>query len=120
MGAQQDIRDLSHGDIDIRSFDESGIQRNSHPTDLQDLPFNGLICESEEMLQEVGEVTLTDEQIILVSVRCVITFICLVGAILVIVATSRSRQQRYKSWRLYLLTTLMVWAWMSLSLYRGI
>ena len=78
-----------------------------------------MICETEE-LEPKEEHELEQQDIILISVRCAITFICLVGTILVFVGTIRSSQQRYKSWRLYLLTSLMVLAWIGLSLYRGI
>ena len=76
--------------------------------------------ETEELFPKEERLEFTTKEIIVVSVRCVIAFLCLIGTILVIVVTARSRQQRYKSWRLYILTSLLVLAWMCMSLYRGI
>ena len=99
------------------------------PTDVtsQDNPNIGLFCDTEEIYpkpqleeqNDLREQAFYGHLIPFLSVRCVITFICLLGTILVIVATARSRLQRYKSWRLYLLTSLMILSWVSLSLYQG-
>ena len=111
-----------------RSFPGGSSNRFS-PTDLnsQDNPHIPLICDTEEIYPKPSLEEQNDEQeqaynghlIPFLSVRCVITFICLLGTILVIVATARSRLQRYKSWRLYLLTSLMILAWVCMSLYLG-
>ena len=111
----QENRDLLHDDT--IGLDESGL--DSHPTFRQPLPNVPIMCDTEELYPK-EDYEISETEIILVSVRCVITFICLLGTILVIVATARSSHQRYKSWRLYLLTSLMVLAWMCLSLFRGI
>ena len=95
---------------------------STNPEDrLNFLPLPPSICgETEELFPKEERLEFTTKEIIVVSVRCVIAFLCLIGTILVIVVTARSRQQRYKSWRLYILTSLMVLAWMCMSLYRGI
>ena len=88
---------------------------------LNFLPLPPSICgETEELFPKEEITDFSTKDIIVVSVRCVIAFLCLIGTILVIVVTARSRQQRYKSWRLYILTSLLVLAWMCMSLYRGI
>ena len=98
---------------------------NFSPTDLtaRDLPYVPVLCDTEEMLneklpQEELDSIIT-EGIPYFATRCAVTFICLLGTILVIVATARSHLQRYKSWRLYLLTSLMILSWMGLTLYKG-
>lgn len=86
---------------------------------LNFLPLPPSICgETEELFPKEEITDFSTKDIIVVSVRCVIAFLCLIGTILVIVVTARSRQQRYKSWRLYILTSLLVLAWMCMSLYR--
>lgn len=104
---------------------EQTFQGAGHPTgsskgldNFRILPQVPLLCETEEILEKEEKQDYTQEEIILVSCRCVIAFICLLSTILVIIVTARSRLQRYKSWRLYILTSLMVLAWMCLSLYE--
>ena len=98
---------------------------NFSPTDLtaRDLPHVPVLCDTEEIYEKLPQ-DLLDEEITAgipyFATRCAITFICLLGTILVIVATARSHLQRYKSWRLYLLTSLMILSWTGLTLYRGI
>ena len=111
-----------------QTFQDGSFNRFS-PTDLtsRDNPHIPLICDTEEIYPKPTLEEQNEEQdqafnghlIPFLSVRCVVTFICLVGTILVIVATARSRLQRYKSWRLYLLTSLMILSWVFLSLYQG-
>ena len=110
------------GEDDERTFQGAG-----HPTgsskgldNFQILPQVPLLCETEEILEKIEKEEYTQQEIILVSCRCVIAFICLLSTILVIIVTARGRLQRYKSWRLYILTSLMVLTWMCLSLYEGI
>ena len=103
---------------------ENNPSNNFSPTDLtaRDLPHVPVLCDTEETYPELPQEELDDritEGIPYLATRCAVTFICLLGTILVIVATARSRLQRYKSWRLYLLTSLMILSWMGLTLYRG-
>ena len=98
---------------------------NFSPTDLtaRDLPQVPVLCDTEEIYRKLPQEDLDaiiTEGIPYFATRCAVTFICLLGTILVIVATARSHLQRYKSWRLYLLTSLMILSWTGLTLYRGI
>ena len=98
---------------------------NFSPTDLKarDLPQVPVLCDTEEIYEKLPQEDLDaiiTEGIPYFATRCAVTFICLLGTILVIVATARSHLQRYKSWRLYLLTSLMILSWTGLTLYRGI
>ena len=91
----------------------------THPTDFQTLDVPPELCDTEEIYPKDLEIEIPFLEIIFFSVRSVATFICILGIILVIVATARGNRHRYKSWRLYVLTSLMILAWLMLSLYRG-
>ena len=98
---------------------------NFSPTDLtaRDLPQVPVLCDTEEIYEKLPQEDLDaiiTEGIPYFATRCAVTSICLLGTILIIVATGRSHLQRYKSWRLYLLTSLMILSWTGLTLYRGI
>lgn len=54
--------------------------------------------------------------IILMSLRCAITLICAVLIVLIFVSVARGL--RVKSWRLYLLTGMTLFAWLGMSLYQ--
>ena len=98
---------------------------NFSPTDLtaRDLPQVPVLCDTEEIYEKLPQEDLDaiiTEGIPYFATRCAVTSICLLGTIMIIVGTARSHLQRYKSWRLYLLTSLMILSWTGLTLYRGI
>ena len=98
---------------------------NFSPTDLtaRDLPQVPVLCDTEEIYEKLPQEDLDaiiTEGIPYFATRCAVTSICLLGTILIILAIERSHLQRYKSWRLYLLTSLMILSWTGLTLYRGI
>ena len=104
-----------------RNLDDSFPRQpdRTHPTDFQAFDVPPELCDTEEIYPKDLEKEIPWLEIILFSVRSVATFICILGIILVIVATTRGNRHRYKSWRLYVLTSLMILAWLLLSLYRG-
>jgi len=96
---------------------------NFSPTDLtaRDLPQVPVLCDTEEIYEKLPQEDLDaiiTEGIPYFATRCAVTSICLLGTIMIIVGTARSHLQRYKSWRLYLLTSLMILSWTGLTLYR--
>ena len=104
-----------------RNLDNTFPQQpgRTHPTDFQTLDIPPELCDTEEIYPKDLDIEIPFLEIIFFSVRSVATFICILGIILVIVATTRGNRHRYKSWRLYVLTSLMILAWLMLSLYRG-
>ena len=58
----------------------------------------------------------TNENVIMMSVRCAVTIVTAVMFVLVIVVVAKGI--RLKSWRLYLITTLILFAWLAMSLYQ--
>ena len=80
-----------------------------NPEDLQDG-----VPHEEHLPSEHHELTSLD--IVFMSLRCAITLVCAV--LIVLTFVSLGRGVRVKSWRLYLLTAITLFAWLGLSLYQ--
>ena len=83
-----------------------------------DVPIDEYECTDEECFDECHFIAEepTTEDIILMSVRCAVTVVTIVLIVLVFVNVARGI--KVKSWRLYLLTSLTLFAWLGMSLYQ--
>ena len=75
-------------------------------------------CTDEECFKECRdqEDSASTLNVILMSVRCAVTVFTI--AFIVLAFVSVIRGLRVKSWRLYLLTALTIFAWVAMSLYK--
>ena len=124
MAPQSPTQSGSHT-TELRSLGEQ-LQENTnpqHPTVFHRFPEQ--LCNAEEAHEKepIDLATAWDELStelkIFLIVRCVMTFLCFVAIIGMFVGIGRSRRFRYKSWRLYMFTAIMVMTWMCLALYYG-
>lgn len=69
-----------------------------------------------EELYEAVPHDITGVEIALLTTRCVVVFVCLVGVLAILIGVARG--SRIKSWRLYILTALTIFAWLAMTLYQ--
>ena len=76
---------------------------------------NGTHCKYPEELPYI-EFELTQEEILLMSARCVTFFLCFVELISIVVFIAKG--QRFKGWPLYLFVTVIVFLWIGMTLFQ--
>ena len=99
-------------DFDAQRFnpDQDEINRRLNPQRPLEEDLN-----SEEFFPK-EEYDLQTLDIILMAIRCAVVVICMVGIVLIFVNLCRGLH--IKSWRLYCLTSLTIFAWIGLTLYQ--
>lgn len=75
-------------------------------------PLSPTLKDHEELYEAICE--FEDNQIVLFVIRCLTLFSCLIGILLVLVNLFRGN--RLKSWRLYFLVAMSVFAWIAMTL----
>ena len=104
----------------MASFNSSGLGRDNDVIFPLGPSLDYEECTDEECdrqaCQEQDLPPPTVDEIILMSIRCAATVVTV--ALIVLVFVNVTRGIRVKSWRLYLLTALTLFAWLSMSLYQ--
>ena len=95
---------------DFPDYDENEINRRLNPLSPDNEEYN------YEEYYPPQEYDLQTIDYVLMSIRCAITLLCVISIVLIFVNLCRGI--RIKSWRLYVLTSLIVFGWLALTLYR--
>jgi len=77
-------------------------------------PLSPILEDHEELYEAICEFQNND--IVFFVIRCLTLFSCLIGILLVLVNLFRGN--RLKSWRLYFLVAMSVFAWVAMTLYQ--